>query len=203
MTEPHSSFANGMISLSKTDLDAFVADIPGDGTLKADLETDLGTLTVILEEERAPITVANFVGLALGKLPFKDPNTGEWTSRPYYDGLTFHRVIPDFMIQGGCPEGRGTGGPGYRFDDEFHADLRHHTGGILSMANSGPSTNGSQFFVTEVATPHLDNRHAIFGQTENVDLIQKIASVPKRPSFQGPSSVPATPVYLKKVRIYR
>ena len=203
MTQPHSSFSNGMISLTKADLDEFTADIPGDGPLMADLETDLGTITVTLEEERAPITVANFVGLALGKIPFKDPNTGDWTTRPYYDGLTFHRVIPDFMIQGGCPEGRGTGGPGYRFEDEFHPELRHSRGGILSMANAGPATNGSQFFVTEVPTPHLDNRHSVFGHTDNVELVTKIASVPKRPTFQGPPSVPASPIHLKKVRIYR
>jgi len=116
--------------------------------LKAIFKTNKGEINVELYAKNAPLTVANFVNLS---------------KRGYYDGLKFHRVIPDFMIQGGCPQGSGTGGPGYQFKDEFHSTLRHDTGGILSMANSGPGTNGSQFFITHTETPWLDNNHTVFG----------------------------------------
>lgn len=116
--------------------------------LKATFKTTKGDINLELHAEKAPLTVANFVNLC---------------KKGYYDGLKFHRVIPDFMIQGGCPLGTGTGGPGYQFKDEFHPTLRHDTAGVLSMANSGPGSNGSQFFITHIETPWLDNNHTVFG----------------------------------------
>ena len=154
--------------------------VPGEGQLYATLNTTLGTFKVQLFEHRAPRTVANFVGLATGKRTWTNPETGKPSNEPYYDGLIFHRVIPGFMIQGGDPTGTGTGGPGYKFADEFHPELRHTGAGILSMANAGANTNGSQFFVTDGATPHLDNRHSVFGQViEGLDVVNKIAKTPK------------------------
>lgn len=175
-------------------------NVPGEGQLYARLITTQGTMIAKLEEERAPNTVKNFVGLATGTQPWENPKTGkEETSKPFYDGIIFHRVIPDFMVQVGCPLGRGTGGPGYRFGDEFHKDLKHTGPGMLSMANAGPGTNGSQIFVTERATPHLDNKHSVFGQVVvNADLIGKIARVPT-----GPGDKPKTDVVLQKVEIFR
>jgi len=146
--------------------------------LYAVLKTSLGDLTIRLAEKKAPNTVANFVGLATGEKEFVDPATRQKAQRPFYDGTIFHRVIPGFMIQAGCPLGNGRGGPGYRFGDEFHPDLRHDGPGILSMANSGPNTNGSQFFITDGATPHLDGRHSVFGRVvQGLDLVTKIANV--------------------------
>ena len=126
--------------------------------LKATFKTNKGEINLELYSEKAPHTVANFINL---------------TKRGYYDGLIFHRVIPDFMIQGGCPQGTGTGGPGYQFKDEFHPTLRHDSAGVLSMANSGPGTNGSQFFITHTETPWLDNNHTVFGSVVG-DLDQKV-----------------------------
>src|SRR3990167_5123316 len=122
----------------------------------ARFETTLGTFTVRLFEKEAPKTVANFTGLAEGTREWKHPASGQKQQRPFYDGVIFHRVIDGFMIQGGDPLGKGVGGPGYTFEDELHADLRHRKEGILSMANAGPNTNGSQFFITLSPTPHLD-----------------------------------------------
>jgi FKBP-type peptidyl-prolyl cis-trans isomerase len=137
----------------------------------AKFNTSKGAILVELTYDKTPGTVGNFVGLAEGNLENNEKPQG----KPYYDGLAFHRVIADFMIQGGCPQGKGTGGPGYQFDDEFHPDLRHDTPGILSMANSGPGSNGSQFFITHVATPWLDNKHTVFGKViEGQDVVDAI-----------------------------
>jgi peptidyl-prolyl cis-trans isomerase A (cyclophilin A) len=162
-------------------------------------ETSEGTIVCRLFEKEAPQTVANFVGLAEGTKEFKDPHTGQKVKRPFYDGLSFHRIIPQFMIQGGCPLGTGTGDPGYRFADEFHPSLRHDKAGKLSMANAGPNTNGSQFFLTVAPTPWLDNKHAIFGEVvEGLDLAIKISELPR-----GANDKPKVPVILKSLRIER
>jgi peptidyl-prolyl cis-trans isomerase A (cyclophilin A) len=174
--------------------------VPGTGQLYARLVTSLGNIVIQLEEQRAPKTVKNFVGLATGTQEWVDPKTGQpQKGAAYYDGTIFHRVIPDFMIQGGDRLGQGTGGPGYRFEDEFHAELRHSGPGVLSMANAGPGTNGSQFFITERATPHLDNRHSVFGHTvAGVDVVKSIARVPT-----GARDKPAKDVVLQRVEIFR
>src|SRR5487761_1037543 len=162
-------------------------------------ETSQGTIVVRMFEKEAPQTVGNFVGLAEGTKEFKDPKTGQKVKRPFYNGLVFHRVIPQFMIQGGCPLGTGTGDPGYRFGDEFHKDLRHDKPGKLSMANAGPGTNGSQFFITVAPTPWLDNKHTIFGEViEGQDVANKISNLPRDSNDR-----PKTPVILQKVRIER
>jgi peptidylprolyl isomerase len=139
--------------------------------LTATISTSKGDITCSLYYQEAPITVANFVGLALGKIPNNDKPLGE----PFYNGIIFHRVIPDFMVQVGDPTGTGRGGPGYRFKDEFHPARRHDRPGILSMANAGPGTNGSQFFITHVHTPWLDGKHTVFGNvTEGQDVVNSI-----------------------------
>ena len=138
----------------------------------AKFNTSKGAILVKLTEELTPGTVGNFVALAEGNLE----NTARPQGKPYYDGLKFHRVIPDFMIQGGCPLGQGSGNPGYKFDDEFHPVLRHDGPGVLSMANAGPGTNGSQFFITHVATPWLDGKHTVFGKViEGQDIVDAVA----------------------------
>jgi peptidyl-prolyl cis-trans isomerase A (cyclophilin A) len=138
--------------------------------IHAVFDTTEGRFKVRLFDDKAPKTVQNFVDLA----------EGTKTGKPFYDGIIFHRVIPNFMIQGGCPQGSGRGGPGYQFADEFHASLRHSKPGILSMANAGPNTNGSQFFITVAPTPHLDNRHAVFGEVvEGYDVVEKISKAPR------------------------
>ena len=143
--------------------------------LYADLETNRGRILLKLFYKRVPRTVANFVGLADGTQAWKDPISGDSRKSKFYDGLTFHRVIADFMIQGGDPLGTGSGGPGYRFADEFHPELRHSKPGILSMANAGPDTNGSQFFITHKETPWLDDKHSVFGEVvEGMDVVNAI-----------------------------
>ena len=162
-------------------------------------ETSHGNIVIKLLEKEAPKTVENFVGLAEGTKEFTNENTGKKEKRPFYDGLIFHRVIPDFMIQGGCPQGSGMGGPGYKFADEFHPSLKHAKPGKLSMANSGPNTNGSQFFITVAATPWLDNRHTIFGEVmEGQDVANKISTLPRDRSDR-----PNTPVTINHVKIER
>ncbi|MFP8889571.1 peptidylprolyl isomerase [Natrialbaceae archaeon A-CW2] len=145
----------------------------------ATLHTSEGDITVELFEEKVPRTVGNFLGLATGEREWTDPETGERvTDRPLYDDVIFHRIIEGFMIQCGDPTGTGRGGPGYTFDDEFHDDLSHDGPGTLSMANAGPNTNGSQFFITLDATPHLDGRHSVFGEvTDGMDVVREIGSV--------------------------
>ncbi len=146
--------------------------------LTATLHTTKGDITVELYPEKVPNTVENFVGLATGDQEWEDPETGETRTDPLYEDVLFHRIIDDFMIQGGDPTGTGRGGPGYSFDDEFHDDLSHDGPGVLSMANSGPNTNGSQFFITLDATPHLDGRHAVFGRViDGMDVVEEIGSV--------------------------
>lgn len=161
--------------------------------LYANFQTSKGNMIVKFEDKKAPVTVANFVGLAEGKIENKAKANGV----PFYDGTIFHRVIKDFMIQGGDPKGTGMGDPGYKFDDEKN-DLQHTGKGILSMANSGPNTNGSQFFITEIATPWLDGKHTVFGAVVNgLDVIDTIANVEK-----GPQDKPKTDVVLEKVSVF-
>ena len=143
----------------------------------AQFQTSEGNFTIELFEKDAPKTVANFIGLAEGKKEWTDPRTGEKTTKPYYNGLTFHRVIADFMIQGGDPTGTGTGGPGYTFPDEFHSELRFDRPYLLAMANAGPGTNGSQFFITVVPTGWLNMKHTIFGQVADADSQKVVDSI--------------------------
>jgi peptidyl-prolyl cis-trans isomerase A (cyclophilin A) len=160
-------------------------------------DTTLGEITAELFPDKAPVTVQNFVGLATGTKEFLDSNTRKQTKRPFYDGLIFHRVIPQFMIQGGCPQGSGTGGPGYKFQDEFTKDLTFNKPGLLAMANAGPGTNGSQFFITVAPTEWLNNHHTIFGQVvKGLDVVDKIVSTPK-----GANDRPKTPVVMNSVKI--
>jgi len=170
-----------------------------DGPLYATFKTSMGDIVIRLQEDKAPKTVENFVGLAAGTKEWTDPKTGQKVKRPLYNGTIFHRVIPNFMIQGGDPLGRGTGGPGYKFADEFSADLRHNKAGILSMANAGPNTNGSQFFITLGPTPHLDNRHSVFGEVvQGQEVVVAIGNAPR-----GPNDRPQKDVVLNEVVISR
>ena len=144
----------------------------------AQFVTTEGNFTIRLLDQEAPRTVENFVGLAEGTKEWTDPRTYKKVTQPYYDGVVFHRIIDGFMIQGGDPLGQGIGGPGYKFADEFHPKARHNKAGILSMANSGPNTNGGQFFITLGPTPHLDDKHSVFGEVvEGMDVVQKIGRV--------------------------
>lgn len=168
--------------------------------LFAVFNTTMGEWTVKLEEEKTPETTDNFVGLATGQKEFTDPKTREkMKGVPFYDGTIFHRVIKDFMIQGGDRLGQGTGGPGYRFKDEFHPTLKHSKKGILSMANAGPGTNGSQFFITLVPTSWLDNRHTVFGEVvQGMDVVEKIGVAPT-----GPMDRPREEIKINSLKIFR
>ena len=159
-------------------------------------ETSQGNIVVKLFEKEAPKTVENFIGLAEGTKEFTDENTGKKVKKNFYDGLIFHRVIPQFMIQGGCPQGSGRGGPGYRFADEFHSSLNHSQAGKLSMANAGPGTNGSQFFITVAPTPWLDNKHTVFGEVvDGMDTLKKLEAA------GSPSGQPSEPLTITKATI--
>ncbi len=184
--------------------------VTGKGKLYVRLHTTQGAIVVRLEEERTPETVANFVGLATGTIDWKDPKTGKsMQGTPMYDGIRFHRVIPGFMVQVGDPLSRhtdadskarwGTGGPGYRFADEIHRELRHDAPGMLSMANAGPGTNGSQFFITDARTPHLDGKHAVFGRVVvGQDVVSRIANVPR-----GANDRPTVDQLIERAEIFR
>ncbi|OYN84073.1 peptidylprolyl isomerase [Parenemella sanctibonifatiensis] len=165
----------------------------------ATLHTNYGDIVIELFENHAPKTVENFVGLAEGTQEYTDPQTGEKKRGPFYDGVIFHRVISGFMIQGGDPLGIGTGGPGYEFADEFHPELSFNKPYLLAMANAGPNTNGSQFFITVAPTPHLNRRHTIFGEvkdTDSQDVVDRIAAVET-----GPRDQPKQPVEIQSVEI--
>ena len=156
----------------------------------AAFDTTEGKFKIELFAAQAPRTVENFVSLA----------EGAKTGKPFYDGTIFHRVIPDFMIQGGDPQGTGRGGPGYRFADEFHPELKHSKPAILSMANAGPNTNGSQFFITVAATPFLDNRHSVFGEvTEGYDVVKKISQAPRNAQDRPLKEVRVNSVKIERV----
>ncbi|MBL7713870.1 MAG: peptidylprolyl isomerase [Bdellovibrionales bacterium] len=165
---------------------------------KAIMETTAGTIELELFADKAPKTVENFIGLATGKKEWTDPNNGKkMTKKSLYEGTIFHRVIPGFMIQGGDPTGTGMGGPGYQFEDEFKADDKFDGPGILAMANAGPGTNGSQFFITDAPTPHLAGRHTLFGKvTKGQDVVKKIIN-----AKTGPNDRPVEPVSIKSIKI--
>jgi peptidyl-prolyl cis-trans isomerase A (cyclophilin A) len=199
--------ANGGVSLGngadpengEFTLEEAVAGLSGSGTLLATIETSMGTIKCSLLPDIAPNTVANFVGLARGTRPFYDFGASEWVKRPFYDGLTFHRVIPDFMIQGGDPRGNGTGNGGFQIQDEFTDKKLFDRPGRLAMAHSPrPNSAGTQFFITETAYDSLDKKYAIFGECENIDVVRQIARVPK---LGGRGERPADPIYIKHIEI--
>ena len=166
--------------------------------VQAHFTTSEGAFSIRLFDEEAPKTVANFVELAQGTREWRDPKSGQKIKRPFYDGLTFHRIIDGFMIQGGDPLGTGTGGPGYTFADEFSAKRRHDKAGTLSMANAGPNTNGSQFFITLAPTPWLDNRHTVFGEVvSGLDVVHKIG----KSATSKPNDRPVIPITIQSVTI--
>jgi peptidyl-prolyl cis-trans isomerase A (cyclophilin A) len=167
--------------------------------VNAEFVTSEGNFTIKLYDQEAPHTVANFIGLAEGTREWTDPRTNRKVKEPYYDGVIFHRVIDGFMIQSGDPLGQGIGGPGYNFADEFHPSLRHNKAGILSMANRGPNTNGGQFFITLGPTPHLDDRHSVFGEVvSGMDVVRMIGS-----TRTGDRDRPLTDIVIQQIRIER
>jgi peptidyl-prolyl cis-trans isomerase A (cyclophilin A) len=189
---------NAVRAPTAADLAVYLKDIPGSGPLMAHIETTKGTLNCELYGDKVPMTVANFVGLATGKKPYtRDGKTV--VGKPYYDGLTFHRVIPGFMIQGGDPEGRGSGGPGYQFAQEIVPEIKHEAG-VLSMANAGPNTNGSQFFVMEADNEGLNGGYNTFGKCKEVEIVKTITGVPRG---ERARDMPNEPVIMTKVTITR
>jgi peptidyl-prolyl cis-trans isomerase A (cyclophilin A) len=173
-------------------------NIKGTGALVARIDTSMGALDCKLFDDKAPITVANFIGLATGERTWKDPTTSKWVKKPAYDGTTFHRVIKGFMIQGGDPKGNGSGEPGYVIPDEIWEGAKHDRIGLLCMANRGHNTNGAQFFITEEPKASLDGNYTIFGECTPPKVVHDIAGVPT-----GPSDKPQTPVVIKSVKISR
>ncbi|MCB9746081.1 MAG: peptidylprolyl isomerase [Alphaproteobacteria bacterium] len=169
-----------------------------DQTLEARLDTSMGTIHCELWPDKAPKTVLNFVELAEGKQAWTDPKTGEKVKKPLYDGTIFHRVIPGFMIQGGDPLGNGRGGPGYKFEDEIDPTVKFDRPGLLAMANSGPNTNGSQFFITDSTPTHLNGKHTIFGACEEQDVVKAITEVER-----GAADRPVQDVTLRRVTVLR
>jgi peptidyl-prolyl cis-trans isomerase A (cyclophilin A) len=192
------SDANAVVPPTAADLAVYTKDLGGSegGKLMATIETTKGVLNCELFGDKAPMTVANFIGLATGKKPFKGKDGQMKRGVPFYDGLTFHRVIPGFMIQGGDPMGVGSGGPGYEFKQEIIPGEKH-VPGVLSMANAGPNTNGSQFFVMEADYPSLDGGYNIFGKCAEVDVVKAITAM------RGPGDKPTEPMVMKKVTISR
>ncbi|HJL25465.1 MAG TPA: peptidylprolyl isomerase, partial [Polyangiaceae bacterium LLY-WYZ-15_(1-7)] len=182
-------------------LDEAVEGLGTDGTLVAELNTTLGTIFCDLYAEKVPNTVANFIGLARGKRRWWDARAAEWRRRPAYDGTTFHRVIPDYLIQGGDYLGDGSGTVGYTIPNEPHAELAHDREGLLCMATEGEDGNGAQFFITDGATPDLDedDRFTIFGRCRNTDIVERIARVPQ----EGEENRPRTDVMIERVRVRR
>lgn len=172
-------------------------DLKGTGPIVATLETTKGALQCKLFDDKAPLTVANFIGLATGKRPWKEPVGGAWVTKPAYDGTVFHRIIKGFMIQGGDPRGDGSGEPGYVIKDEIWDGAKHDRAGLLCMANRGPNTNGAQFFITDEAAPHLDRSYTIFGECAPVSTVHDIASG----KVQGDRAV--DPVKITAVKISR
>ncbi len=192
--EPSTAAAAGE---SATGITGFQKKVMEGQELFATMETSEGTIVLRLFSKDAPKTVANFVGLASGEKEWRDPANLQMVKRPLYDGTIFHRVIPDFMIQGGDPLGNGTGGPGYRFEDEFQSGRKFDKKGILAMANAGPGTNGSQFFITTSLPQWLNNKHTIFGEVvQGQDVVERIAQVPR-----GAQDRPQQPVVMEKVTI--
>jgi cyclophilin family peptidyl-prolyl cis-trans isomerase len=189
---------NGQFTLEQAlEGDATLADA-GKGKLYATIETDMGKLECQLFEQKTPTTIANFVGLARGTRPWLDAKDDTWKKVPLYDGVPFHRVIPKFMVQTGDPAGSGTGGPGYVIKDEFDPALRHTGAGILSMANRGKNTGSSQFFITVAATPHLDDKHTVFGKCKDAKVAISISEVKRNPMDR-----PLEPVHIKTIKISR
>ena len=184
---------NGSFSVSDA-----TKDLAGKGSIVAKIETSKGVLQCKLFDDKAPVTVANFIGLATGKRSWKDPNSGQWVNKPAYDGTGFHRIIKGFMIQGGDPKGNGSGEPGYVIKDELWEGAKHDRAGLLCMANRGPNTNGAQFFITDAAAAHLDTSYTIFGECAPVEIVHDIANVPT-----GMQDKPQTPVTIKSVTISR
>jgi peptidyl-prolyl cis-trans isomerase A (cyclophilin A) len=184
---------NGSFSLADA-----TKDLPGKGPIVAKIDTSKGVLQCKLFDDKAPVTVANFIGLATGKRSWKDPASGQWVNKPAYDGTGFHRIIKGFMIQGGDPKGNGSGEPGYVIKDELWEGAKHDRAGLLCMANRGPNTNGAQFFITDAAAAHLDTSYTIFGECAPVEVVHDIAGVPT-----GMQDKPQTPVVIKSVKITR